>query len=156
MNEVVLVAYRQRVNALFARSSVFDADPELLSHWAKYICVLVSGYLETALKHYFCEFSRNKSHPYICSFTMANLEDFMNPKMEKILQLTGAFSKDWKKELEAFVEGERKDAVDSIVANRNNIAHGRNVSLTLVRMKKYFEKALEVTEFIKRKVEVEL
>ncbi len=156
MNEVVLVAYRQRLSDLFNRSSTFIDDPELLSHWARYLCVLVSGYLEIALQHYYCEFSKSKAHPYVCSFAMANIKDFMNPKMEKILQLSGEFSKEWREKLEAFVEGERKDAVDSIVANRNNIAHGRPVGLTVVRMKRYFDRAVEVTEFVKRQVEVEL
>jgi hypothetical protein len=87
---------------------------------------------------------------------MANIKDFMNPKMEKILQLSGEFCKEWKEQLEIFVEGERKDAVDSIVANRNNIAHGRSVGLTIVRMKRYYDKAVEVTNFVKQQVEAEL
>ncbi len=156
INEVVLVAYRQRLNNLFNRAPSFINDSELLSHWAKYLCVLVSGYLETALQYYYCEFSKSKAHPYVSDFAMANIKDFINPKMEKILQLSGQFSKEWKEDLEAFASGERKDAVDSIVANRNNIAHGRSVSLTITRMKRYYEKALEVTEFVKKQVEAEL
>ncbi len=156
MNEVVLVAQRQRLNYLFSKSSAFGEDPELLSHWAKYLCILVSGYLETALKHYFGEFTRYKSHPYVCNYAVANLGDFMNPKTEKILQLIGTFSRDWKEELERYVEGERKDAIDSVVANRHNIAHGRQVGLTIARMKRYFEKSVEVTDFIKRQVEKEI
>ena len=42
----------------------------------------------------------------------------------------------------------RKDAIDSIMANRHLIAHGKNSGISLVRVKDYLEKSIEVIEFI--------
>lgn len=156
MNDIEIFAQRQRIEYLFSCTSNFNADPETLSHWAKYLCVLTSGYLENAVQHYFSEFSKIKAHPYVSNYVTHNLEDFMNPKMAKILNLSDSFSKEWKDRLESFVEGERKDAIDSIVANKNNIAHGRQIGLTLSRMKTYFEKMVEVVDFIKELIKSEI
>lgn len=156
MNDIEIVAQRDHIKYLFSRASSFHSEPELLSHWSKYICVLTSGYLENALRHYFSEFSKNKSHPFITNYVSLKIKDFMNPNMEKILILTGSFNKDWKESLETFVNGERKDAIDSIVANRNGIAHGRHIGLTLARMKTYFDRTSEVIEFIKDQIKSEM
>ena len=40
-------AYRSRLSALADQS---PEDPETQSHWAKYVSVLISGYLEQSLK----------------------------------------------------------------------------------------------------------
>lgn len=68
--------------------------------------------------------------------------------MGKILELVGSFNPEWEAELRAAVEGQLKDAVDSIVANRHRIAHGESVGLTFVRIKEYYRNALEVLEVI--------
>ena len=71
-----------------------------------------------------------------------------NLNTEQLLQFVGSFNPDWRSELEKFVAGERKDALDSVVANRNNIAHGESVSLTYVRIKDYYKYICEVLDFI--------
>ncbi len=156
MNDIEIVAQRQRIENLFSYASNFNADPETLSHWAKYLCVLTSGYLEKAIQHYFSEFSRIKAHPCISNYVTHNLVYFINPNIEKMLNLFDSFSKDWKDKLETFVKGERKDAIDSIVANKNNIAHGRQIGLTFSRMKTYFQKAVEVVDFLKEIIKSEI
>ncbi len=47
-----------------------------------------------------------------------------------------------------FMEGGRKDALDSVVNLRNKIAHGESVSLSLGRMLQYFEKIDEIVVFV--------
>lgn len=152
MNNSEIHAQRQRIKYLFSCTRYFNDEPEMMSHWARYLCILASGYLENAINYYFSEFARTKSHEYVSNYVKDTLKDFMNPKMAKILALTESFSKEWKEKLESFVEGERKDAIDSIVANRNNIAHGRQIGLTVTRMKRYFDKSQEVVDFIKERV----
>jgi hypothetical protein len=39
-------AQRKRLDAPFEKTRELSSDPELLSHWAKYLCVLVCGFLE--------------------------------------------------------------------------------------------------------------
>ncbi len=68
--------------------------------------------------------------------------------MNNILQLTGLFSLEWKDNLETATEGELADAINSIVSNRHNLAHGRDVGVSLVYMKSWYEKATKVIKLI--------
>ena len=149
MNDHIILAQKQQLTSLFSCAKIFNNNSEMLSHWAKYLCVLTSGFIENSIKHYLSEYTIKKSHPYISNYVTNHLEGFQNPNMEKILNVIGAFSKDWRDVIGKYVDGERKDAIDSIVANRHNIVHGKSIGLTFVRMQKYFEKAVEVIDFIK-------
>jgi hypothetical protein len=42
----------------------------------------------------------------------------------------------------------RKEAIDSIMANRHAIAHGRDSGITVVRVVSYLDKCVEIIEFI--------
>ena len=144
---------KKHLEDLFERSKFFDSEPEMLSHWAKYLCVLTSGFIERAIRHYLSEFASKNSHSKAPDYVFKKIKKFQNPSMKKILDIFGefdkTFDKTWKKELAYHVEGERKDSIDSIVANRNKIAHGGSTGLTIAQMKKYFKKANEVMDFIR-------
>lgn len=45
-----------------------------------------------------------------------------------------------------FLVDEYKDAVDGIVDLRNNIAHGRNVGITMTRVQNYYVRIKGVVE----------
>jgi hypothetical protein len=45
-------------------------------------------------------------------------------------------------------QNKRKDAIDSIMANRHQIAHGKDVGITVARVKEYLEKVVEIVDFI--------
>ncbi len=70
--------------------------------------------------------------------------------MEGILQFVGAFSKDWAESIKSSTQGEIKDQVDSLVANRNRIAHGRDVGLSHFRLREYYRSALRVIELVEK------
>jgi len=148
MNTLEAVRYKQRLDNLFGQISVFSGNSELQAQWAKYLCVLVSGFLETSIRSIYGEFTRRTASPYVANFVKCELGSFQNPKMGKILELTGAFNPQWANQLEAATEGELKDAVDSVVANRNQIAHGRDVGITYARIKGYYEDVIQVVNLI--------
>ena len=139
---------KQRLDNLFEKVTDFSADTYLQSHWARYLCILVSGFLETSVRIIYREYAKSKATPQVANFVEGKLEDFQNPKMEKILQLTGLFSKEWANELRLETEGELKDAVDSIAHNRNQIAHGGSVGISYSQIKSYYDRAIEVIELI--------
>jgi hypothetical protein len=128
-----------RLDALFAKIGALPEDDlELRSHWARYLCVLASGYLEVATREILVEVARAQGAPVLVRFVAERLADFQNPKMEKILGLVGDFSLEWESELRARSEGEIKDAVDSIVDNRHKIAHGENVGISYAVIERYW------------------
>jgi len=150
MNTLEAVRYKQRLDNLFGQISVFSGSPELQSQWARYLCVLVSGFLETSICAIYGEFTRRTASPYVANFVKCELGSFQNPRMGKILDLTRAFNPQWANQLEAATEGQLKDAVNSVVANRNQIAHGRDVGITYVRIKNYYEDVVEVVDLIEK------
>ena len=137
---------KQRLDNLFKK--ITSTDTDLQSHWARYLCILVSGFLETSVRIIYREYAKSKATPQVANFVEGKLEDFQNPKMEKILQLTGLFSKEWADELRLKTKDELKDAVDSIANNRNQIAHGGSVGISYSQIKSYYDRAIEVIELI--------
>ena len=121
------------------------------SHWAKYLCVLVAGFLENAIQELYAHFVRSAASEPVQNYAISRLSAIRNPKMSRFIEVAGAFKRSWAKELEEFAESSgRKDAIDSIMRNRHQIAHGQYSGVTMVRLKDYLDKALEVVEFIER------
>ena len=56
------------------------------------------------------------------------------------------FKTEWRDDLKGFLVDERKDAVNSIVALRNTIAHGQSVGVTFVRVKEYYRLVQSVVD----------
>jgi len=148
MKNIEIVRYQQRLDNLFNRIAIFWEDIELQSHWARYLCILTSGFLEVSVRAIYAQYATTKAAPYIANFVDSQLKGFQNPKMEKILELTRMFNPEWEERLKTATEGELKDAVDSIVANRNKIAHGESVGITYARIHRYYENAVKVVELI--------
>lgn len=150
MNTLEAVRYKQRLDNLFKQISAFSGNIELQAQWARYLCVLVSGFLEISIRSIYGEFARKMASPYVANFVKCELGSFQNPKMGKILELTRAFNPQWANQLEAATGGELEAAVDSVVANKNQIAHGRDVGITYVRIKNYYEDVVEVVDLIEK------
>lgn len=142
-----VVRYQQRLDSLFEKIKDVS-DIELQSHWGRYLCVLVSGYLETSVRAIYSEYSSKRANANVANYVSSRLERFQSPKMGNILELTRAFSRQWAEELENATEGELKESVDSVVADRHNIAHGRDIGITYARIRKYYQNAIKVIELI--------
>jgi len=103
----------------------------------------VSGFLEIGIREILIKHAHEQSSPTVANFIDGKLREFRNPKMGKILKLIGLFSREWEAAIERQTEGELKDAVDSIVANRNRISHGEDVSITYARIYDYYQRAIK-------------
>lgn len=142
-------ALRQRIDAAFKRAKLLaNADVELQSDFAKYLCVLVSGYFETCVSEITTEHCRARSQVTVSNFTGRELARPQNLKSERLLQLIGSFSQEWRRETEAYIDGERKDALNAVIDLRNKIAHGESVTLTFSRIKDYDDAIEEIVQFL--------
>lgn len=150
MTNIEIVRREQRLDSLFARAGRAASDPELQSHWARYLCILVSGFLETSIRTIFERYASERAHPQVARFVAAQLGFLQNPKMGKILELVAKFSAEWARQLEGDTQGEIKAAVNSIVANRHKIAHGEDVSLGLVGLLGYYKSAKKLVKLIEQ------
>ena len=143
------IQYERRLDSLFVRIKAVS-DEELQAHWARYLCILTSGYLETRLRAIFSEYAVMKAEEKVANFVENQLDQWRNPNMEAILQLTGAFSPEWRTRLERATEGELKDHVNSIIYNRHQIAHGNPVGITYGRIRDYYDSAKKVVSLIEK------
>ena len=144
---------RTRLDAAFSRAPDSSADPELQSDFAKYLCVLVSGYLESALCALLLFYTQQRSSPDVASYVGRQLGPWTNPKSEKIIELFGAFKQDWREDLTNFLVDQRKDSVNSLVALRHKIAHGESVATSLSQIKSHYKVANEVVDHVMQLVE---
>lgn len=144
---------RQRLDKLFEAARALS-DAELQSHWSRYLCVLVSGFLENSIELCLGEYSRRRSEPPVSNYVATRLRGFQNPKMDKILELLECFNPEWKTQIDAATQGKLSDSVNSIVGNRHKIAHGESVSLSMSSLKAYYSDAKAVVDLLERTCEL--
>lgn len=143
-----MAAAHERIDKLFVMAKSLDYDSELLSHWARYLTVLVSGYLQRSIRLIYQEYATDKANPNIIRYVGKQLEAFKNPTRKRIVELSYAFNKDWGLEMDTFTQGKAGEAVNSIVAIRNEIAHGGDSQVTIGRIQQYYEEAQKVIDII--------
>ncbi|MBS0017870.1 MAG: hypothetical protein KFF72_16235 [Arthrospira sp. SH-MAG29] len=150
MKNVTVVRYKQQLDDLFKKISQLPEDTEMQSHWSRYLCIRVSGFLEVSVRSIYSQYAKDKASPFVANYIEKQLSGFQNPNMQKILNIAGSFNPEWSDELGKFVQGEIKDAIDSIVVNRNKIAHGDNVGITYVRIKAYYQNAVKLVDMLEK------
>jgi len=140
----------QRRHDLIQKTHSVSADDiELQSHWGRYLCVLVAGFLENALAQVYTQYVQNAAPAPIASFAAVALSRIQNPNAQRFVETARSFHEGWGNELEACMEQNgRKEAIDSIMANRHRIAHGRDSGITVARVRAYLDRCVEVVEFI--------
>lgn len=139
---------KQRLDATFKRVANIGGDLELQSDFARYLCVLVSGYLETAVTELVLEHARRAGGPSLQRFVDLRTRRFANANAQRLQDLLGSFDSDWRVALETLLVDEFKDAVDSIVDLKNTIAHGGSVGVTYQRVSDYYARVQRVVEQI--------
>ncbi len=144
---------RNRLNAAFERArSLGTVDAEIQSDYARYLCVLVSGFVETAVAELAIEHCRIRAQLSVSNYASSQLGRIQNLKAQRLLQVVASFDKKWSIELSAFMDGARKDALDSVVDLRSKIAHGESVSLSLGTITRYFERIDEIVVYIEKRL----
>ena len=129
---------------------------ELVGHWGRYLCVLTAGFLENALAEVYSQYVRNAASPEVAKFAARRLEDVSNPKARRFVETARSFSEKWGEDLDAFLNEDdqrRKNAIDSIMANRNQIAHGQNAGISVGRVRQYLPYCVEVIEYIENQLQ---
>jgi hypothetical protein len=106
--------------------------------------VLVSGYLEKSVAELVLDHARRSGGPTLQRFVERKTRRFANANSRRLLDLLGSFHPDWRRDLEAFMADDVKDAVDSVVSLRHTIAHGGTVGVTYQRIGEYYSRVKKV------------
>ncbi len=147
---IEVVRYEKRLKNLFEQANNLPDDPLILAHWARYLCILSSGYLETAIRATYSEYARKQSSPNVAGYVENRLKNFRSAKMSRIIELTRMFNPDWADQLKRDTEGELANSVDSIVDNRHSLAHGKDTGVSLVNLKNWHRNATKVITLIEK------
>lgn len=117
--------------------TVIDSDA-IGSAIACHICVLQSGCIENLIRDTLSKYFLKKSSPDVARFCSKAVANLQNPTPEKIIELIRKLDDNVALAIEEFWKDNGiKDHIASIVANRNNIAHGGNQTVTLSRVKEF-------------------
>ena len=147
-----VLAYQHRLEDTFRRvSQIPPTDMEVLADFARYLCVLVSGFIEVAVSELASEYCTKRSSPQVARYTARQLQRFQNINSQRLIELVDAFESKWREDLEAFLQGGRKDAIDAVVSLRNRVAHGDQVTITYRAIADYFVAVKEVVDFLVRR-----
>jgi hypothetical protein len=139
---------KQRLDATFKRVKGVGQDAELQADFSKYLCVLVSGYLEKAVFTLVVDHARKVGAPSLQRFVHQRTKNFANAKSQKLINLLGDFDQGWRISLEGILVDDLKDAVDSVVNLRNTIAHGDSVGVTYQTVVDYYLRVQNVVDHI--------
>jgi len=137
----------KRLDATFIRIDKLTSDLEIQSDFARFLCILVSGYLEKAITELILEYAREQASPSIQRFVEYRMKNLTNVNAQRLQTLMGSFDPDWEENLEKFIVDEKKAAIDSVISLRNAIAHGEHVGVTYTRISQYY---IEIQKIIER------
>ncbi|MEL1242788.1 HEPN domain-containing protein [Flavobacterium sp. DGU11] len=118
------------LDALFITAKTIT-DDEIQSHFSKYLCVKVSGLLESYIKAQIGDYVDTTSSKATAKYVKKNFKNFTNIDYKKLCGFLESFDEKWKADLELVMEEEIISSLNTIIANRNNIAHGNNDSITM-------------------------
>lgn len=148
-----LIRQKDRLDSLFQQLTIASSgDAELQSHWARYLCVIVSGFLENAVEVLLVEYTSKRASEEIIQFVSRELGQFQNPKFGKIADVLGMFSSEWKKNVDVLTSEEIKDAVNSVVNNRHQIAHGQSTGISLATIRQYYDRIVIVVADLESRI----
>ena len=149
-NRELDLQYKEIKDLIDATSTFTDRNIELQGHWGKYLCVLAAGFLENAVKIVYTKFAKDSSSPQAGHFITKTLEKIRSPKARKFIEVATSFDKQWGTDMKKYfatTTGTR-DAINSIMHNRHQIAHGKSVNILVAQVKDYLEKSVDVVSFI--------
>ena len=137
-----------RVQLVFKALERLPEDEEIRSHWTRYLCILTAGLLETGLREIMVEYVRRNSDKRIQKRFSNRQHLPLNPKKRAIISTLYDFDKKWGEEIEKYITDEKGDKIDSVMNNRNRIAHGQDVSVTSDALNSQYREVVRVVQFI--------
>ncbi|MBP3140631.1 HEPN domain-containing protein [Aliivibrio fischeri] len=147
--------YKSRITHLFNLYAQ-DSNTETQADNAKYLAVLVSGYLEQAVKELLLRYVSQGARPQISRYIEETWPISRNMNTSNINDILGQFNVAWSVDFLSWLEEDdkRKSNINSIVRWRNGIAHGQEsntTGVTLVSVRNAFSTVTDLVLFIDNK-----
>lgn len=150
--------YRKRIEKLVSAPPMgpdpddlrYEADVQ--AHWAKYTCVLISGFIEQAVKEVVLEHASKAYSTRVRKYIEFTWPTSRNMRCDVIKDILGNFDDTWKESFENWLGSEeRLKEINEIVKWRNDIAHGKEANtsnVTLNSVSNKFRIACDLVDFV--------
>ena len=116
-------------------------EDELKSMLTQYLCVRVSGLLETFVKCRISDYTDKRVPKEVNRYISGKFKEITNLNTNKIKTVLNSFSNDWSCDFDKYLteSEQQKNSVDSLITHRHNIAHGQSQSISLKNLEQYYE-----------------
>lgn len=123
--------------------------PEIDSFLAQYLVVLIAGVYEETIEQQVRErVSKLKDAGIVNLVASLVHNSFRNPRYDSIAELLGKFGEQAKSNLKDNALSEDIDALNSIMNNRQAIAHGKDASVTMNDVVAYYAQSKKVIALV--------
>ncbi|MCQ2295231.1 MAG: HEPN domain-containing protein [Bacteroidales bacterium] len=147
----VVQQYIKKLDSIISDADKIDKDNvELRSHMAKYICIRVSGLMETFFKRQLANYLQGSTPKPVENYVNSRFKSFTSVNCKKITDTLGLFSDEWVRMFDENLTEPMRTSLDSIVANRHNLAHGKDQGLTLIQVKEYYSNVKDVIALLEK------
>jgi hypothetical protein len=124
-------------------------DVEIASYLSSFLTVMICGVYEDCIEHLICQRAGKARDTEIYQYVRSTVaESFRNPKFARIVEILNKFSRVYAEALKNNIEEKSKVALDSIVDNKNAIAHGRPSNVTISDIKDYHNRCIPIFELL--------
>lgn len=149
LSKLILAVHRekQRLDLLFKKIKDVEGT-ELKAQWARYLCVLTSGFIENSVRNILNDFANNKAAPPIANYVKKKINRVTNLQNNNIISLLDSFNTKWTDKYRENVNDEGVAALDGVVATRHQIAHGKNTGITYASISDYYRRVCVVIQLI--------
>lgn len=146
-----ILEQQRKLSRLFVQAKHLQGldgiDNETKSGFVSYLCIRTSVYIESSIKSILLKYVRSKTDdtPTV-NFVTASLRN-LTPRRAQIISLVRQFDNVRGDSL-ARKTIEFGDSLNAIADNRNEIAHGEDVDLSLADLERYFGDAQEMVSAV--------
>ena len=141
-----------RIDDVFERAVGFGDEPDVQADYARYLCVLVTGFLEQAVVRVILDYVNALGDPSLSRYVAETLRRPGSMYAQDIIHLVGSFSEDWRTQLTEKLTTRHREAIGSVYASRNKIAHGEDVDLAYRQVRGDYDLVREAIDFLEETV----
>lgn len=122
-------------------------SPDISSMLSSYLVVFISGVYEDVIEYLFIQRAGKSNDKEIENFVKVIIDkQFRNPNYDNIRELIKGLDSKYQAILESRIDIKNKDGINSIVNNKNSIAHGRISNTTINDVATYHNSAIKIFE----------
>ncbi|SFN24937.1 HEPN domain-containing protein [Salegentibacter flavus] len=143
-----LKIYEKQLDQLFSEVSQIEDGEINKAHLSRYLCVRTSGYLENVVRILIANFCDGSSPQPVKNYIGKRTKYITNLDFKRLKNLLSEFNSEWSNEFEEKVSDQQKSSMNSVISNRNNIAHGNQDSITYLDMARYYGDIKEVSKIL--------